>query len=253
MNSGQQMENDRLREQVKALEHRLFSMESELAAYRQGSELGSIASLLSHAPVGVFINHEDRLVYANPAALKLLRASHPHEVLGRSPLDFIGPELHDSVRRCIERALSSDTPATVVEQRFNRLDGTTTNVEVAAWRIPYGASYAVLVSFVDVTERKRSETALRESEERIERQYLELEHLYSTAPVGLLLVDTELRYIRINEHMAALNGAAVEAHLGRTLWDVVPDIAPTVAPRYHGNGSASMPLPFNGQQQQKAL
>jgi two-component system sensor kinase FixL len=50
----------------------------------------------------------------------------------------------------------------------------------------------------------------------------------------LCLQDTELRYVRINERLAAINGQSVEAHIGRTLWEVIPEIATTVGPIMRG-------------------
>ena len=42
-----------------------------------------------------------------------------------------------------------------------------------------------------------------------------LETLHAHAPVGFGFVDRELRMVRLNAALAALNGATVEAHLGR--------------------------------------
>jgi PAS domain S-box-containing protein len=62
--------------------------------------------------------------------------------------------------------------------------------------------------------------------ERLEQ----LEHLYQTAPVGLALWDLDLRFLRINEWLAALNGPSVEDHLGRSLYEILPDLADQLAP-----------------------
>ncbi len=53
----------------------------------------------------------------------------------------------------------------------------------------------------------------------------ELEALYRTADAGLALLDRDLRYVRLNERLAAMNGMPLEAHLGRTVREVVPDLA----------------------------
>ena len=53
----------------------------------------------------------------------------------------------------------------------------------------------------------------------------DLQGLYQKAPVGLCSLDTNLRYIQINDWLAALNGLPVEAHLGRTLREILPDVA----------------------------
>lgn len=58
----------------------------------------------------------------------------------------------------------------------------------------------------------------------------ELGHLYRTAPVGLALLDRDLRFVRINEWLATINGKPVEAHVGRTLEEIIPEIAPQIIP-----------------------
>jgi PAS domain S-box-containing protein len=83
-----------------------------------------------------------------------------------------------------------------------------------------------------ITERLRAGEALRQSEETSRRQFLELEALYQTAPVGLSLMDESLRFVRINETLAEINGVPIEETLGRTLREVIPDIAPAIEPAY---------------------
>jgi C4-dicarboxylate-specific signal transduction histidine kinase len=53
----------------------------------------------------------------------------------------------------------------------------------------------------------------------------ELHALYDTAPVGMCLLDRELRYLRINQRLAEINGLPPEAHLGRTVRELLPGIA----------------------------
>ncbi len=52
------------------------------------------------------------------------------------------------------------------------------------------------------------------------------------APVGLALVDTELRFVRINEALAAINGRPREQHLGRRLDEMLPELASVLVPIY---------------------
>jgi integral membrane sensor domain MASE1 len=76
------------------------------------------------------------------------------------------------------------------------------------------------------------EEALRESERRSRRQLLELETVYQTAPIGLALVDRDLRFLRINHKLAEIDGTSVDAHIGRTLREAVPGVAETIEPLY---------------------
>ena len=50
----------------------------------------------------------------------------------------------------------------------------------------------------------------------------ELDALWDV-PVGLALFDEQLRYIRVNRALAEIDGVAAEAHLGKTVLEVVPD------------------------------
>src|SRR5205085_2887149 len=47
---------------------------------------------------------------------------------------------------------------------------------------------------------------------------------------GMAIVDTQLRYVQIDEALARLNGLPVEAHLGKTVQEVLPQLAPVVEP-----------------------
>jgi PAS domain S-box-containing protein len=77
----------------------------------------------------------------------------------------------------------------------------------------------------DETDQKKWEQQVCESEERARRHSTELETLYAAAPIGMCVLDRDLRYLRINERLAEINGLPVEAHLGRTVAEVVPDLA----------------------------
>lgn len=89
---------------------------------------------------------------------------------------------------------------------------------------------ASIAAYVD--RYRRTENALLRSEQRANRQLLELETLYRTAPIGLALVDRNLRYLRINECLAKTNGLPVEAHIGHTLREVLPSLADEIEPLY---------------------
>ena len=58
-----------------------------------------------------------------------------------------------------------------------------------------------------------------------------LDSLLDTAPVGLAFLDRELRYVRINQRwLADINGVPVEETLGRTVREVLPELAPSLEP-----------------------
>jgi PAS domain S-box-containing protein len=82
----------------------------------------------------------------------------------------------------------------------------------------------------EIEERRRAEALVLAGEERLRRQLEELEAIYREAPVGLCLIDRDLRFRRINTTLAEINGKPVEAHIGRSVAEIVPDLADTAIP-----------------------
>ena len=75
----------------------------------------------------------------------------------------------------------------------------------------------------------------REAEEALQekaRTVALLDTVFRGTPIGLAFVDRELRFVRINDALAALNRTAVEAHLGRTVAEVLGEVAPLVVPLF---------------------
>jgi EAL domain-containing protein (putative c-di-GMP-specific phosphodiesterase class I) len=58
----------------------------------------------------------------------------------------------------------------------------------------------------------------------------QLHAIYDGAPVGLCFLDKHLRYVSLNQRLANMNGAPVEAHLGKPIDEMIPDPFPTVEP-----------------------
>jgi PAS domain S-box-containing protein len=66
----------------------------------------------------------------------------------------------------------------------------------------------------------------------MEESFALLDSLLASAPIGIGFWDTELRFVRVNEALARINGLPVEEHVGKTLADVVPALAPQLEPIY---------------------
>ncbi len=120
--------------------------------------------LVESSPDAILISRDNRIVFVNPAAVRLFGASTAEQVLGKSPFDLFHPESHAIIRDRIRRLLAGET-LPLAEEKIVRLDGVVTDVEVNSTRLQDSDEIQVIVR--DITERKRTQSALSDSEERL--------------------------------------------------------------------------------------
>ncbi|MBE8988011.1 PAS domain S-box protein [Nostoc sp. LEGE 12450] len=84
---------------------------------------------------------------------------------------------------------------------------------------------AVAAQLGGLIERKtlEQELALREAR---------LNAFFTGAPVGMNIVDNQLRFVQINQVLAEINGISQEAHIGKTIHEALPKMASVVEPFY---------------------
>jgi PAS domain S-box-containing protein len=91
-------------------------------------------------------------------------------------------------------------------------------------------SLSLLILAAVVQDLHRTTDALGAREREAQNQLAQVSAIYGTAPVGLGFLDRELRYVRVNDRLAELHGVPASAHTGRTLREVLPDMAPAMEP-----------------------
>ncbi len=86
-----------------------------------------------------------------------------------------------------------------------------------------GQPREVVGVWVDITEAKELESMVKLRERQ-------LRSFFTAATAGLAILSPDLRYLHINETLADMNGVTVEDHLGRSVEEVVPELAPVLVP-----------------------
>ena len=65
----------------------------------------------------------------------------------------------------------------------------------------------------------------------LEEQAEEILSQFANAPIGLCHLDKDLRYGYINQWLADIHGLSPELHLGKTIHEIVEDVADQVVPQ----------------------
>jgi two-component system cell cycle sensor histidine kinase/response regulator CckA len=167
----------------------------------------------------VHVRSDGAVVLANAKALEILGLSYD-ELRQRYIADFETQTLRDDGSPCpveeypVARALATGQAQDPVTIGVRRPDGETVWAVFTAVPVQddHGATSGAIVTFLDITERKRSEEALAKSE-------AELRALVESAPNIIFTTDLETRIVSINRTVPGLTREAV---IGVPIYEFVP-------------------------------
>ena len=121
--------------------------------------------LVESSPDGILVVVNLAIQYANPSAAQLCGTANPEQLVGRSLAACFPGDSHASILERIDRTLRGEhqAPGDIALVGL----GASRDLEVRVSRLDDGDPPAVGVILHDVTERRRGETQLRASEERL--------------------------------------------------------------------------------------
>ena len=208
---------------------RAAEVEREELIRKLAEERSRLRAVLDQMPVGVVIVESTGLQIAlhNQEAERLLK----HEVVIPSPATPFGPEHPDGRPMSpgelpVTRALTEGAVTKQLEVRYRRSpdDLTVFSHSAAPIRDSQGSIVAAVATFTDISAQKRAEL----ERERLIREIAEsralLDSVFDNAPIGLGVSDKDLNFVRLNGALAEITGFAKEAHLGRSIPELLPDI-----------------------------
>ena len=153
--------------------------------------------------------------FVNPVALRITGYKE-HELIGKHYLTLIAQNYQEKLREYYSSQAHNKTPTTYLEFPLIRKDGKEIwvgqNVQVA-----YNKDGDVTEFFAitrDITDRKKAEEALRQSEEKYRI-------LVENAGEAISLIDYHGRLLILNNAAAQLFGGKPKDFEGKTLWDVL--------------------------------
>lgn len=155
----------------------------------------------------IMLHRAGTIIYGNAAFQKMVGFATPQEMRSAPYYEIGYGEWYDVLRRRGEARMHDETPVPVYEFRLNTRDGRECWVELTASKILLGEHPTIFCSFVDLTDRKRSEIAQRNL-----RQLLT--QIIDRDPVATFVVDTQHRVTYWNRAMALLTRFPSEEMVG---------------------------------------
>jgi PAS domain S-box-containing protein len=191
---------------------RVSQLIGRLRAARETEERYRI--LVESSPEPIAVHSQGVIVYANPAAARLMGADEPSQLLGMPVLGFVHPDDRQIVIDRIRRTQQEGRLAVAVEERFVRLDGAIINVETTALPTRFEGRPATQVVVRDITAYKRALAELHSSRDQ-------LETILGGIADGVLVQDADGHFVYANDAAARMAGfSSAQAYMSATAADI---------------------------------
>ncbi len=122
-----------------------------------GESERKLRKLVESAPEAIVVETLGRFAYVNDAAVALFGAASREQLLGRSVMERIPPEIHSAALENMRQINEERTPVPQREGKLLRMDGSQIDVELSAVPFVHEDEHGALVFVRDITERKRAE------------------------------------------------------------------------------------------------
>src|ERR687890_897203 len=172
-------------------------------------------SIFENAPIGVaMVDLEGRYLQVNHSLCGILGYSE-RELQALTWQEITYPDDLAASSAYARRIVEGEFPKYHLEKRFLHADGHTVwaSLSVSLVRDSEGEPLYFVSQIQDVTERKRVESALRESEQRFRGSF-------ESAATGMALVGTDGRFLRVNRSLCEILGYPERELLGKTFQEI---------------------------------
>ena len=190
-------------------------------------------NIFDNAPIGIFhLTPDGKFIRVNKALSYMLGYSTPKELITEVNKSNVADKLYHNPDRCpnIHFDVSNDDKWYSHKNEYIRKDGSIMIGELSFRSIKNtDGTVKYLEGFIkDITKQKELEEAQMKHEMMVWDHLAEINGIYDSSPIGLCTLDKDLRYIRINDSLAEINGFPVVKHIGKTPREIIPTMSEKV-------------------------
>lgn len=200
---------------VRRLKRDKRNLQNEISEHKRAKEAwreseSRFRILVDHSPDAIFVICDDRIVFANPATVRLLGATRVEQLIGRTVAQIVHPEEQAEVARRTQEIFAGKQPPST-KRRLLRLDGSVVEVESRVSSFRFDGKQARQIIARDQTER-------RIAAEKLEAQEKQYRLLFEDNPTPMWVYEAETgRILAVNQAAITSYGYAREEFLAGTL------------------------------------
>ncbi|MFP4197631.1 MAG: PAS domain S-box protein [Methanomassiliicoccales archaeon] len=167
------------------------------------------------SPVGIYIFQDGRFRMVNEALTRMSGHSR-EELLTLDPMELVHPDFREDLARYAEEAFKGEVDELPDQPEFMivRKDGDSRWVRATPSLISHRGRAAILGNVMDVTEKRRADEAIRESEERYRT-------VFENTGAATIIIEEDTTISLVNEEFESLTGYTKKEAEGRL---TTPDI-----------------------------
>lgn len=161
---------------------------------------------------GIVIHDQGKIIFSNEKAGRFV-GYEAKELIGMRFIDLIVPEDREGVQRNIDMTIENpDFAIEPRERRIIRKDGEILDIENYSRPTVFQGKKARIIALRDITERKKAEKALQDSEERYR-------FITENATDILWTADFEGNFLFLSPAFETISGYTVEDSINSKIWD----------------------------------
>jgi two-component system NtrC family sensor kinase len=172
----------------------ILSVCRDITKRKQAEELAT--TLIHSAQIGVYVVQDGLFQIANPQIMEILDLTE-EELLGRNALSLVHPDDREMVRENAIKMLKGKRTEPYEFRVCDKKGNVRVVMETVA-SVTYKGKRATVGNFMDITEHKQADEALRESREQLQK-------MFESVTDGISVIDLDGVITEVNQRMVEIH------------------------------------------------